>query len=154
MQPGRGGGFTSRIQQVQVFDGLGLQADVEESSAGTDIVALVKLESVERSATASATPLNPKPMEAQDIEPPTLSMMFSVNDSPFAGKEGKFVTSRNVMRPARQGAGEQRGGFQGRGDGQQGRDKKVYKGAGCCIWACCWRTCGARGTSCPSASRT
>src|ERR1700744_4972346 len=36
------------------------------------------------------------PLEFTDIEPPTLTMMFSVNDSPFVGKEGKYVTSRNL----------------------------------------------------------
>jgi GTP-binding protein len=40
--------------------------------------------------------INPLPLEATEIEPPTLTMMFSVNDSPFAGREGKYVTSRNV----------------------------------------------------------
>src|SRR5204863_2534389 len=35
-------------------------------------------------------------LESQEIEPPTLTMMFSVNDSPFAGRDGKYVTSRNI----------------------------------------------------------
>ena len=39
---------------------------------------------------------NPQPMDFEDVEPPTLTMMFSVNDSPFVGKEGKYVTSRNL----------------------------------------------------------
>src|SRR4030095_4359756 len=38
----------------------------------------------------------PQPLEPEEIEPPTLTMMFSVNDSPFVGKEGKYVTSRNL----------------------------------------------------------
>jgi GTP-binding protein len=41
-------------------------------------------------------PENPQPMDFEDVEPPTLTMMFSVNDSPFVGKEGKYVTSRNL----------------------------------------------------------
>ena len=41
-------------------------------------------------------PLDPQPLDATEIEPPTLTMMFSVNDSPFVGKEGKYVTSRNL----------------------------------------------------------
>ena len=60
-----------------------------------DIVALVGLESVDI-ADSICDPINPQPLEATDIEPPTLTMMFSVNDSPFVGKEGKYVTSRNL----------------------------------------------------------
>src|SRR5207248_3187517 len=39
---------------------------------------------------------DPKPLEVEEVEPPTLTMMFSVNTSPFVGKEGKYVTSRNL----------------------------------------------------------
>jgi len=39
---------------------------------------------------------NPQPLEVTEIEPPTLTMIFKVNDSPFAGREGKYVTSRNL----------------------------------------------------------
>ncbi len=84
----------SKVQQVQVFDGLG-RKDVEEAFAG-DIVALVGLETVDIADSASATPTDPQPLAATEIEPPTLTMMFSVNDSPFVGKEGKYVTSRNL----------------------------------------------------------
>jgi GTP-binding protein len=83
----------SKVQQVQVFDGLG-RKDIESVAAG-DIVALVGLESVDI-GDSICDPADPKPLVAAEIEPPTLSMMFSVNNSPFAGKEGKFVTSRNV----------------------------------------------------------
>ncbi|MGH7214352.1 MAG: translational GTPase TypA [Tepidisphaeraceae bacterium] len=83
----------SKVQQVQVFDGFG-RANADTVEAG-DIVALIGLESVDISDTI-ADPLNPQPLEATEIEPPTLTMMFSVNDSPFAGKEGKYVTSRNL----------------------------------------------------------
>jgi len=83
----------SKVAQVQVFDGLG-RKDVESASAG-DIVALVGLESVEI-GDSICDPANPMPLESQEIEPPTLTMMFSVNDSPFAGRDGKYVTSRNI----------------------------------------------------------
>jgi GTP-binding protein len=83
----------TRAQQVQVFDGLG-RKDIAEAAAG-DIVALIGLESVDI-GDSICDPLDPKPLEATEIEPPTLTMMFSVNDSPFAGKEGKYVTSRNL----------------------------------------------------------
>jgi GTP-binding protein len=85
--------ITSRVQQVQVFDGLGRRT-VEQAEAG-DIVALVGLESVDI-GDSICDPTNPQPLAAQEIEPPTLTMLFSVNDSPFAGKEGKYVTSRNL----------------------------------------------------------
>jgi GTP-binding protein len=83
----------SKVQQVQVFDGLG-RTNVDEADAG-DIVALVGLETVDI-ADSVCDPTDPQPLEAAEIEPPTLTMMFSVNDSPFAGKEGKYVTSRNL----------------------------------------------------------
>jgi len=83
----------SKAQQVQVFDGLG-RKNAEEASAG-DIVALIGLESVDIGDSICDFQ-NPQPLEATEIEPPTLTMMFSVNDSPFAGREGKYVTSRNL----------------------------------------------------------
>ena len=60
-----------------------------------DIVSLVGLETVDI-ADSICDPLDPQPLDATEIEPPTLTMMFSVNDSPFVGKEGKYVTSRNL----------------------------------------------------------
>jgi GTP-binding protein len=83
----------SRVQQLQVFDGLG-RADTEEVEAG-DIVALIGLDTVDIGDSV-CDPVNPQALEAQEIEPPTLTMMFSVNDSPFVGREGKYVTSRNL----------------------------------------------------------
>jgi GTP-binding protein len=83
----------SKVQQVQAFDGLG-RTNVEEAEAG-DIVALVGMETVDI-ADSICDPANPQPLEATEIEPPTLTMMFSVNDSPFVGREGKYVTSRNL----------------------------------------------------------
>src|ERR1700710_1120421 len=83
----------SKVQQVQLFEGLG-RVNVEEARAG-DIVALVGLESVDI-GDSICDPVNPQPLEATEIEPPTLTMMFSVNDSPFCGREGKYVTSRNL----------------------------------------------------------
>jgi GTP-binding protein len=83
----------TKCAQVMAYDGLG-QKNVDEAFAG-DIVALVGLESVDISDSI-CDPVNPVALEFQDIEPPTLTMMFSVNDSPFVGKEGKYVTSRNL----------------------------------------------------------
>ncbi|QOV90995.1 translational GTPase TypA [Humisphaera borealis] len=83
----------SKMQQLQVFDGFG-RKNADDAAAG-DIVALIGLESVDI-GDSICDPLKPEPLEATEIEPPTLVMMFSVNDSPFAGREGKYVTSRNL----------------------------------------------------------
>jgi GTP-binding protein len=83
----------SKVQQLQVFDGFG-RKNADDAAAG-DIVALIGLESVDISDSI-CDPLNPVALDPEDIEPPTLTMMFSVNDSPFVGKEGKYVTSRNL----------------------------------------------------------
>jgi len=83
----------TKAQEVHEFEGFG-RKKVDEAFAG-DIVALVGLETVDIGNTICA-PDNVKPLEAEDIEPPTLTMMFSVNDSPFVGREGKYVTSRNI----------------------------------------------------------
>jgi len=83
----------SKLQQLQVFEGFG-RKNADEAAAG-DIVALIGLESVDISDSI-CDPTNPQPLEAEEIEPPTLTMMFSVNDSPFVGREGKYVTSRNL----------------------------------------------------------
>jgi GTP-binding protein len=83
----------SKVQQVQVFDGFG-RKDVAAAEAG-DIVALIGLDAVDITDTI-CDPLNPIPLEPEEIEPPTLTMLFSVNTSPFVGKEGKYVTSRNL----------------------------------------------------------
>src|SRR3954454_13102989 len=83
----------SKVPQLQVFDGFG-RKNAEDAAAG-DIVAIIGLESVDISDSVCDF-ANPEALEPEDIEPPTLTMMFSVNDSPFCGKEGKFVTSRNL----------------------------------------------------------
>jgi GTP-binding protein len=88
-----GSQVNSRVLQVQSFDGLGRKT-VDEASAG-DIIALVGLETVDI-GDSICDPVNPQPLEAAEIEPPTLNMMFSVNDSPFVGKDGRYVTSRNL----------------------------------------------------------
>src|SRR5690242_14722507 len=88
-----GSKIKSKVQQLQVFEGLG-RKNAEDAAAG-DIVALIGLDAVDI-GDSICDPVNPQPLEATEIEPPTLTMMFSVNDSPFAGKEGKYVTSRNL----------------------------------------------------------
>ncbi|MGC4033040.1 MAG: translational GTPase TypA [Tepidisphaeraceae bacterium] len=83
----------AKVGQLQSFDGFG-KKNIDEAAAG-DIVALIGLENVDMGdCVCDAT--NPQPLKPLDVEPPTLTMLFSVNDSPFCGKEGKYVTSRNI----------------------------------------------------------
>jgi len=82
-----------RIQQVKGFHGLN-RVDVEEAAAG-DIVCISGIDGLN----ISDTLCDPQAVEALpplSVDEPTVSMTFQVNDSPFAGKEGKYVTSRNI----------------------------------------------------------
>ncbi len=83
----------TRIVSLQQFDGLGRRT-VEAAMPG-DIVCFSGAESITIGDTI--TSLNsPEPLEFVKISEPTIEMTFAVNDSPFAGKEGKFVTSRQL----------------------------------------------------------
>ncbi|GJQ60156.1 MAG: translational GTPase TypA [Candidatus Scalindua sp. AMX11] len=82
-----------RVRDIYSFVGLG-RKKVESASAG-DIVAITGIENIEIGDTLASMD-DPKPLPIIDIDEPTLTMIFSVNDSPFAGLEGKFVTSRNL----------------------------------------------------------
>jgi len=83
----------SRVKELFVFDGLERQK-VQEAQPG-DICALVGLENFEIGDTVADFE-NPEALESIAIDEPTMSMLFTINDSPFFGKEGKFVTSRHV----------------------------------------------------------
>ncbi len=83
----------SRIKELYVFEGFEKQK-AEEVKAG-EICALVGLEGFEIGDTV-ADPMNPEAMESIAIDEPTMSMLFTINNSPFYGKEGKFVTSRHI----------------------------------------------------------
>jgi len=83
----------SRIKELYVFEGFEKQK-AEEVKAG-EICALVGLEGFEIGDTV-ADPLNPEAMESIAIDEPTMSMLFTINNSPFYGKEGKYVTSRHI----------------------------------------------------------
>jgi GTP-binding protein len=90
----REGVFTkSRIKALYVFDGLA-KVPVDEVVAG-DICAVVGIDGFEIGDTVADFE-NPEALPAISIDEPTMSMMFTINDSPFFGQEGKFVTSRHV----------------------------------------------------------
>ena len=82
-----------RITKLYQFEGLN-KVDVQEAKAG-DIVALSGIEDLHIGDTICA-PENPEAIPFQKISEPTISMNFLVNDSPLAGTEGKFVTSRHL----------------------------------------------------------
>ncbi len=82
-----------RINKLYEFDGLN-KVEVNEAQIGA-IVAVSGIADIHIGDTICA-PENPEPIPFQKISEPTLSMNFIVNDSPFAGQEGKFVTSRHL----------------------------------------------------------
>lgn len=84
---------TGRATKIMAFRGLDREP-VDEAQAG-DIISLAGL-TVATVANTIAAPQVTEPIAAQPIDPPTLSMRFAVNDSPFAGKEGDKVTSRMI----------------------------------------------------------
>ncbi len=83
----------TRIKEVYVFEGFD-KKKVEEVKAG-EICALVGLEGFEIGDTV-ADPEKPDALKAISIDEPTMSMLFTINNSPFYAKEGKFVTSRHI----------------------------------------------------------
>ena len=82
-----------KVVALYTYDGLG-KAPVQEASAG-EIVALSGMADITIGRTLCA-PETIEPLPFVKISDPTIEMTFAVNDSPFAGKEGKFVTSRNL----------------------------------------------------------
>ncbi|MFD0965020.1 translational GTPase TypA [Pseudofulvibacter geojedonensis] len=83
----------SKIKELHVFEGLG-RKKVAEVQAG-DICALVGLEGFDIGDTIADIE-NPESLQTIAIDEPTMSMLFTINDSPFFGKDGKFVTSRHI----------------------------------------------------------
>jgi GTP-binding protein TypA/BipA len=83
----------SKIKQVMVFEGLG-KANVDEVQCG-DICALVGIDGFEIGDTIADIE-NPEALPPIAVDEPTMSMLFMINNSPFFGKDGKFVTSRHI----------------------------------------------------------
>ncbi len=83
----------TRVKEINIFEGLG-RAKVESVSSG-DICALIGIEDFEIGETV-ADAQEPEALKTINVDEPTMSMLFTINNSPFFGKEGKFVTSRHV----------------------------------------------------------
>jgi len=83
----------TRVSKLYAFEGL-KREPVERAGVG-DIVALAGMEGIEIGETISSAD-NPKALPVIAVDEPTISMIFSVNNSPFAGREGKYVTSRQL----------------------------------------------------------
>ncbi|PKP08570.1 MAG: translational GTPase TypA [Bacteroidetes bacterium HGW-Bacteroidetes-4] len=83
----------TRIKELYVFEGMA-RKKVESVAAG-DICAMIGIDGFDIGDTL-ADYENPEPLDPIAIDEPTMSMLFTINDSPFYGKEGKFVTSRHL----------------------------------------------------------
>ena len=83
----------TKVTQLYSFEGL-KQTPIETASAG-EIVALAGIEGINIGDTMTSA-AEPRPLPRIRVDEPTISMIFSVNTSPFAGREGKFVTSRQI----------------------------------------------------------
>ncbi|MDG2279978.1 MAG: translational GTPase TypA [Flavicella sp.] len=82
-----------RIKELHVFEGMG-KVQVDKVRCG-DICAVTGIEGFEIGDTIADLE-NPEALERTEIDQPTMSMLFTINNSPFFGKEGKFVTSRHL----------------------------------------------------------
>ncbi|MFT4613109.1 MAG: GTP-binding protein [Bacteroidia bacterium] len=91
--PAEGKNRKGKVLQVMGYMGLE-RVDVESAEAG-DIVCITGIEGLNISDTL-CDPETPEALPPLSVDEPTVSMTFQVNDSPFAGKEGKYVTSRNI----------------------------------------------------------
>ena len=112
--------MTTKVADVHVFDKLG-RVPAEEATAG-DIAALVGLEEVEIGDTVSDPEVR-SALPRVAVDEPTLQMVFSINTSPFAGREGKYVTSQHLARPA-----EKRAGAKRRAACRAGRQRRFVSG--------------------------
>lgn len=90
----RGGArLIHKVTKLFVFEGMA-KVEVKEAEAG-DIVTIAGMDTIDVGETVACKE-NPVELPTIDIDRPTMSMRFIVNNSPFAGREGKFVTSRNI----------------------------------------------------------
>jgi GTP-binding protein len=84
---------TTRVSRLFTFEGL-RRIEADEAACG-EIVALAGFDGIQIGETVTS-PTTPEPLAPLHIDEPTISMVFSVNTSPFAGRDGRWVTSRNI----------------------------------------------------------
>ena len=84
----------SVIKELYLFEGLGKEKTREEVKSG-EIVAIMGLEDFDIGDTIADFD-NPEPLKPISVDEPTMSMFFTINNSPFFGKEGRYVTSRHI----------------------------------------------------------
>lgn len=89
----QGNVYKTRIKELNVFDGLG-RAKVDQVATG-EICAIIGLDKFDI-GDSICDPEKPEPLDPIAIDEPTMSMLFTINNSPFFGKEGKYVTSRHI----------------------------------------------------------
>jgi len=85
---------TSFVKELYLFEGLGKEKTKKEVKSG-EIVAIVGLENFDIGDTITDLE-NPESLKPISVDEPTMSMLFTINNSPFFGKEGKYVTSRHI----------------------------------------------------------
>ena len=83
----------TRVKELYVFEGL--KREIADRASAGEIVALAGVEDINIGETITSAE-NPKPLPVIAVDEPTIAMVFSVNNSPFSGTEGQFVTSRQI----------------------------------------------------------
>lgn len=88
-----GSSVKTRVKELYVFEGL--KREIQETAGVGELVALAGMEEINIGETITLVD-NPKPLPVINVDEPTIAMIFGVNNSPFSGLDGKFVTSRQI----------------------------------------------------------
>jgi len=127
-------GSTEQAEVTALFEYEGLQREETDAAGPGQIVAIAGVEGIGLGESISH-PEHPEPMTPLDVDPPTMSMEFRINDGPFSGQEGEFVTSRQLRDRL---FDEARNNL---------AIRVASTGAASCRWPFSLSRCGARATS-------